>query len=199
VEIIGGFTFTEDPACGADRAVIAWTAVQNRAVIALDAQHSNNSNAFDFRKYRGRTAVIVDNSGKEHIVLSDGSSQIVADIDSGSVLVGPVSLKLIVPDHALVGMHLGQLQKLISALAHPDGLIPAHRNRNAAHKLVTALQVADALAAGASQRDIAVALFGTRRVCSDWNTASDALRSQVRRLIKRARQLSAGGWRNISR
>lgn len=199
MEIIGGFTFNEDPACGADRAVIAWTALQNIAVIALDAQHSNERNAFDFRKYPGRTAVIVDNSGKQHIVLSDGSSQVAADINCGSVLAGPVSLKLIVPERALVGMHLGQLQKLLSALAHPSGLIPAHCNPNAAHKLVTALQVADALAAGASQRDIAVVLFGTGRVSSDWNTASDALRSQVRRLIKRARQLSAGGWRNISR
>jgi hypothetical protein len=199
IEIIGGFTFAEDPACDTGRAVIAWTATQNRAVIALDVEPAEDGNGYDFLKYQGRGAVIIDGRGKEHIILNDGRSQIAADLKSGSALSGPVSLKLFIPNNPLVGLHLTYLQKLLAALEHPDGRIRAPRDRAMAQKLVAALRVHDALAAGASQRDIAIALFGKPRINSDWSGASDALRSQIRRQITRARRLSKGEWRQISR
>lgn len=57
-----------------------------------------------------------------------------------------------------------------------------------------ALQVLDCLAAGASQRELAIALFGGAAVARGWQP-DGALRAQVRYLIRRARALMAGEYR----
>jgi hypothetical protein len=58
------------------------------------------------------------------------------------------------------------------------------------------LQALDAIAAGASQRDIAEALFGTASVSERWHADSE-LRAQVRHLIRRGRSLVDGGYRTL--
>jgi len=64
-------------------------------------------------------------------------------------------------------------------------------------RLITALRVHDARTAGASQREVAEMLFGEEHVRLDWNARSDSLRSRVRRLVKEARRLAAGGYRSL--
>ena len=61
---------------------------------------------------------------------------------------------------------------------------------------VRALQVLDGLAAGASQRELAVALFGAAVVARGWQP-DGALRAQVRYLIRRAQALMAGEYREL--
>jgi len=61
---------------------------------------------------------------------------------------------------------------------------------------VRALQVLDGLAAGASQRELAVALFGSAAVARGWQP-DGALRAQVRYLIGRARALIVGEYRSL--
>ena len=56
-----------------------------------------------------------------------------------------------------------------------------------------ALQVLDGLAAGASQRELAEAIFGPAAVARGWRP-DGALRAQVRYLIRRARALMAGEY-----
>jgi hypothetical protein len=57
------------------------------------------------------------------------------------------------------------------------------------------LRVHDALVAGASIRDVGVMLFGLERVRDEW--AGEALKSQCRRLIATARDMAAGGYREL--
>lgn len=61
---------------------------------------------------------------------------------------------------------------------------------------VRALQVLDGLAAGASQRELAVALFGSAAVARGWQP-DGALRAQVRYLVRRARALMAEEYRSL--
>lgn len=61
---------------------------------------------------------------------------------------------------------------------------------------VRSLRVLDGLAAGVSQRELAVALFGGAAVARRWQ-ADGALRAQVRYLIRRARGLMAGDYRTL--
>jgi hypothetical protein len=61
---------------------------------------------------------------------------------------------------------------------------------------VRALQVLDGLAAGASQRELAVALFGSAAVAHGWQS-DGALRAQARYLIRRARALMTGEYRSL--
>ena len=59
------------------------------------------------------------------------------------------------------------------------------------------LRVRDALADGATQREIAGALFGDARVSRDWSGDSDSLRSRTRRLVGGARAMARGGYRRL--
>ena len=58
------------------------------------------------------------------------------------------------------------------------------------------LQVLDGLAAGASQRELAAAIFGHAAVARGWRP-DGALRAQMRYLIRRARALMAGEYRTL--
>ena len=61
---------------------------------------------------------------------------------------------------------------------------------------VRALQALDGLAAGVSQREVAVALFGGAAIARGWQP-DGALRAQVRYVIRRARALMAGDYRSL--
>jgi hypothetical protein len=52
---------------------------------------------------------------------------------------------------------------------------------------------------GASQREMASVLFGFERVDNDWTGTSDSLRMRIRRLVREARSLAAGGYRLLLR
>ena len=62
---------------------------------------------------------------------------------------------------------------------------------------VLALRVHDALVEGASQREIAIGLFGAERVGEHWRGGSDSMRLNVRRLVGLARRLAQGGYRTL--
>ena len=59
-----------------------------------------------------------------------------------------------------------------------------------------ALHALDGWLAGASHRDIAIALFGAKRVAEAWSSVSE-LRAQTRYYIRRARDLMEGGYRKL--
>ncbi|WP_352753169.1 DUF2285 domain-containing protein [Mesorhizobium sp. M0204] len=64
-------------------------------------------------------------------------------------------------------------------------------------RLCIVLQALDGSLAGASHQEIAIALFGRRRVEEDWSHPGSHLRDQVRRAIQRGRYLMGGGYRQF--
>jgi hypothetical protein len=59
------------------------------------------------------------------------------------------------------------------------------------------LRIGDAIAAGASYREMAVALYGEESVRAEWKGRSDFLMSRIRRRASEARAMAAGGWRRL--
>jgi hypothetical protein len=136
----------------------------------------------------------------EHVVLSDGYRHIRLDIAEGSLAAGhPVRLHYQLSGVSIVEpkllplrrlLHLCQRGRFARSLFPPDPKI---------ERWLMALRVHDGLLAGASQREIAAVLFGAERVDCDWAGASDSLRTRVRRLVREARALVAGGYRLLLR
>jgi len=135
-------------------------------------------------------------------VLSNGYRRIRIDIEQGSLACGrPVLLR-----YAMQGFVGQRTEARLLALRRLAGLLrtgrflptlfPAERR---VERLIEVLRVADALSAGASQREIAAVLFGSERISSDWRTVSDSLRSRVRRLVREARRMVDGGYRGVMR
>ena len=196
-EIIGACTFAEQPDCGTDKALICWNAELDPSIISVSAIPSLSAGAVNFQQYRGRLFGVRDDDGTEHVVLSDGVCRIALDVRKGTLFDGPVSLGIDLINSNQSKRQLTQLHRLLAAVADPSGKIPACHTIPANRKIVAALRVADGLATGASHRELAIALYGTERVAADWLGISDALRSQVRRLVKSAQYFNGGGWRDI--
>jgi hypothetical protein len=75
------------------------------------------------------------------------------------------------------------------AVAHP-------RPQRTALGHMRTLQLLDGILAGASQREVAAAVFGDHAVVEHWHADGD-LRAQVRRLIRRGHTLMRGGYRRL--
>lgn len=135
-------------------------------------------------------------------MLSDGYRRIRIDIEQGSLACGrPVLLRYAM--QGFVGQRtearllpLRRLAGLLRTGRFLPALFPAERR---VERLIDVLRVADALSAGASQREIAAVLFGSERISSDWRAVSDSLRSRVRRLAREARRMATGGYRGVMR
>lgn len=82
-----------------------------------------------------------------------------------------------------------------SSLAHPHGHAHGRPDRIALLHM-RSLQTLDGLAAGATQREIAQALFGAAVVAERWHDLGE-MRAQVRRLARRGQALVDGGYRRL--
>jgi len=144
-------------------------------------------------------AMTADRTGREHAVLSDGWHHIRFDVENGTLSSGPVVLRYQLEGSISARPRLLPLRRLVEFSLHrrfARSLYP--RDPRIARWLLT-LQVHDGLAAGASQREIGEALYGTARVADEWDGASDSLRSRVRRMAAEGGRLAKGGWRLLMR
>lgn len=147
-----------------------------------------------------RWATIVRGQDREYIALSDGWHRIRIDVVEGSLVEeGPATLDYLLSDLTQVEAHVLGLRRMLSLwrtgrfaarLFPPEPGLP---------RRLETLRVGDAIAAGASYREIAIALYGETVVGTEWKGRSDFLMSRVRRHVAAARTMVAGGWRALLR
>ena len=192
----GGCTFVEDADQVADQARILWNAAIDDSVLSVHAMPAGpHEQGFDLRAFAALATIVIDPDGTEHIVLSDGTRRLRIDVHSGSLLSGAVRLEVICNDIKRLDAAAAMLAQLASLSRHRR-FMPSHfPQEKCTSRWIKALRVYDGLSAGASQRDIAIALYGARRVADEWQGDSDAMRAYIRRLIKTARSLASGGYR----
>lgn len=138
--------------------------------------------------------------GGEHLALTDGLRRIRLDVREGTLL-GGASARLTYDLAGLRGVEprILTLRRFLALWKHRRfvrTLFPPERRLG---RWLDQLRVADALDVGASQREMAEALFGAARVRDEWHGSSDSLRSRVRRLVREARRMAGGGYRDLLR
>lgn len=152
---------------------------------------------FDFKRFTP-FASLVREGGREHLVLADGFRRVRVDIVEGSLLrSGPVVLTFVLRAVASLDPPVLALRRLAAFVRHarfPSSLFPPPARLA---RRIEALRVGDALAAGASQREIAAVLFGYEAARAGWAGSSDSYRSRVRRLVAEARHMAGGGHRAL--
>jgi len=200
--LTGGVTFAEDPARAAPEARIIWGAALDPAILPVRAEPADpeDPDAVCLAPLAPWLTVVVGADGREHAVISDGRHHLRLDVEAGRLS----HEEAVVLEYTLRGIgsaepRLVTLRRLlgvcrqrrfIGTLFAPDPRVP---------RLVATLQVADALADGASHREIGTALFGADAMARHWNGRSDALRSRIRRLVREACASAAGGYRQLLR
>lgn len=202
IPLYGGFTFAEHPGRAAPDARIIWHADLDPGALRVLACLANpdDPDSLDPDRLVPWLSVAVDNDGLQHAVLSDGWHHIRLDLETGSLTSG----KPVVLHYRLQGLrsaerrilplrrflHLCRHRRFAASLFPADARVP---------RGLLLLRVHDALQSGATQRDIAQAVFGAARAERDWTHPSESLRSRVRRLVVEAREMARGGYRGLMR
>lgn len=196
----GGFTFAERPEVEAPDARIIWHAELDPGILPVAAEPigRGDPDAIDPATLAPWLTIVRGTDG-EHAVLSDGWHHIRLDIEQGSLANGGlVLLRYRLQGIASAEARILPLRRLIDLCRNrrfSRSLYPPDRR---VERWILALRVHDAVMDGASQSDIARALFGDALESGE-DRRSDSLRSRVRRLVGEARRLAGGGYRALMR
>jgi hypothetical protein len=148
---------------------------------------------FDLARLSHVASLIVD-GGAERLLLASGARTVRIDIVSGSVRHGPVLLRYRLSGLTRVDAPLLVLRQLLALWRSGDFSRALHRPDPRAARRILLLRTHDALAAGASQRDIAAELLGREAGARRWRVEAPSLRSRVQRLVRDARRMAGGGY-----
>lgn len=140
--------------------------------------------------------LLVSAKGSQHLEFLSEQTSLLAILDGTALAIAPVRVTLHVEGFERLDL-ARQTFAMLNDFVHDK----PHR---APHDwTTTSLTVRDALIAldghqwGASYRDIATVIFGTKRVREAWRSESNALKDRMRRVLKRGLALSAGAYRKF--
>lgn len=136
--------------------------------------------------------------GREELLLFEGGRCVRIEVTAGTLLAGPVRLLYTLAGFSELEPKLLTLRRLLALRRLgrlPATLYPPERR---ARRWAMAFQAYDGARAGATHREIAIALFGAKRVETDWAAGED-MRMRVHRLIRTAERLVEGGYLRLLR
>lgn len=180
----GGCTFAIDPVLDCARAVPLWTGAMDPFV--LDASFGPSGSVLDLDSVDHREVVIY---GRRHILLCLTAGTLQLDLLNVDDRTGAIRIRPSIDLARPVDPQLHSVRRLAALVASAPEL--AGREVRLA-RLVAALRVGDALAAGASQREIGLGIFG-----DDWPGDGEHLKSRARRMISFAAELVRVGPRAV--
>jgi hypothetical protein len=146
-----------------------------------------------------QTAIFRDAAGRQHVRLSRGTAKIQLAVSGASLLESPYLLTELAIPEDLVRPRLEAIAAFHRLTGRGILAGPPPAGAVASRRLELVLRALDGSLAGASQRQIAIALFGARRVERDWRDGGGHLRDRVRRAIGRGRHLMTAGYRELLR
>lgn len=180
---------------------VFWSAVRHAAVLQADAKPCppDHPDAFDLADLPCPAWLRPVGPDCEELLIGDGLRRVALVVDGASLVAGPVRLRYRIAGFTTAEAAVTTLRRLVALQRLrrlPAGLYPPeHRARRWAY----ALRAHDGRRAGASQREIAIALFGAPRVERQWRDGDGDLRKTVLRLIRTAEHLIGGQWRDLLR
>jgi hypothetical protein len=139
----------------------------------------------------------VDSDGVEHWLVSDGLRAIRLEVVEGGAARGPVELDYMLFGRASLHAPLLTLRRLMALLETGRFARSLHRPERMARRWILALRTYDALAAGARQREIASSLLSGTAAEARWRVDAASIRSQAQRLVRAARIMGNGGYKNL--
>lgn len=192
-----GLLAFESPQLAVPNARPMWRADVHPCVVAADAfPPTAAADSFDLEPLRPLATVLEDEDG-EHLLLSDGIRTVRLDVRRGSLASGPLCLRYRLCGLASAEPPLLTLRRLLALCRSGRFSRSLHAREVRARRWVLMLRAADALACGADQREIARVLLSRSVAEPAWRSREPSIRSQVQRLVRAARQMADGGYRQL--
>lgn len=156
--------------------------------------------AAPFRPRRSiRTDIFRDGSGREHVRLSQGREKVQLAVSGASLLEAPYLLtELAIPDD-IARPRLASVAAFNRLWQGRFNAGPSRPEARASPRLALVLRALDGYLAGATQQQIAISLFGQRRVEREWRDPGGYIRDRVRRAVSRGRHMMTTGYLELLR
>jgi hypothetical protein len=163
---------------------------------AVPCRPTRRGDVFDVGSLAGMTTLVAGEE-RDHLLLSDGLSNVRIDGPAGTFRAGSVCLHYLLEGIETAERPLLALQRFL-ALCRGHGFSRSlHPPERRARRWVLMLRAHDAFACGAGQREIAQELFSRTAGEPRWRSREPSIRSQAQRLVRAAREFSAGGYRGL--
>ena len=189
----------EAPGLAAPLARPVWTAAVHPPVLPAEACATGpEADMLDLDQVGVMALVVRRTGGGEHLLISDGLRTIRVDVVLGS-LNRRARLRFLIGGIASAGRPLLTLRRLIAFCKSGRFSQPLHPPEARARRWILLLRTIDALGAGADQRDVAEALLSGEAAELRWRSNTPSLRSQAQRLVRGARHMGGGGYRELLR
>ena len=175
-----------------------WTSGALADVLEVRAEAGiDPANAFD-PAAMANLATTVRSAWGDHILLSNGARSVRLDVEGG-LPPGPVRLCYLLSGLAAAERKLLVLRRFLALCRRGrfSGMLHSPVARAGRHVLL--LRTWDALAAGASQREIACELVSRSAAAPRWRLETSSARLAAQRLVRDARRLGGGEWRRLLR
>jgi hypothetical protein len=186
----------ENPCLDARYVVPAWDSGVCEEVLpvktGMTPQEAVRS-VMDVDHLRCRMTVIDEREGHTHVVFAERGRQLHLDVEvqeaAGAGLLTPAVAPASIANKRVLALR--RLSDLVEHGALREHLYPAESR---APRFARVLQALDGALAGARHRDIAISLFGDRRVSQDWSSPDNHLRDHVRRAVAQGRTMMTDGF-----
>lgn len=182
----------EDPRFGIPDGRPIWTAGCMRSVIVAAAMPCAADNDSFFLGSLSQFTTIARSDSCAHILLSDGLSMLRLDVAGASPWSGPVTLRYEVKGLFAARAAIPPILAFLR-LAQSGSFQQHHPGSNMSRQILL-LRAWDALAAGASQREIAAILLSNDAAQDRWRINHSSLRSRAQRLCKAACAMAERGF-----
>lgn len=141
------------------------------------------------------TLIYLDPAGQQH-VLFDHNGRCLQLVVTGTSLLERVKLaaEVNVTSKGSGARHYRAIERLRDLQTHHELRAHLYAPIKGAARFVEILQTIDGMMLNVSHKDIAVALFGLRRVTEEWAGQNRHMRDKVRKTIKRAETLLSGKY-----
>ena len=189
-----------DPNLAAPDARPIWTPTTDPKVLRTRAAAGSTDLVcrFDLRNLANHVSVAIDDSHAEHWLLSDGEWAVRLTHSHGTLIGGGVLLGYEIEGLSSAALKLSVLQQLLALSERGEMPARLHPREVRAARWILELRTADALAAKATQHDMARIFYGTAVERDRWRINSASYRLRVQRLVKTARRYLAdplsGPW-----
>jgi hypothetical protein len=197
-----GLIYSDMPWLNACDARVIWRPDRFAGVLsmtAMAAEAKTDARYFSLRAMRCPSLLILRPDDRQHVVfLQDGCGLQLA-VHGESVL-KPVRLMIDAAPGGRAAHNQMGLLKCFTDLGVTGRMKPQYGLKKiAARRLKMVLQALDGSIAGASHREIAVAIYGQNRVDADWNDPRENLKDHIRKTVRRGFLLMDGGYRSFLR
>jgi len=192
-----GLVRFEAPQLAVPHARPLWSAQVHPHVLRVERGPAGRpEDSFDLADF-GAIATLFAGGGAEHLLLSDGLRTVRLDGAPGTFSHGPVCLAYRLHGAGAAERPLLTLRRFLSLCRSGRFSSSLHPREARARRWILVLRAADALAAGAGQREIASELLSRTAGEPQWRSREPSVRSQAQRLVASARSFARGGYRSL--